>query len=139
MTKPMEQFVSVTCFQISSSDNFIVANQQTVFTLEKHGIEGLPDGQTIDTDGNLWIAIANGYRVIKINPRQPETLLETIKLPAKQVTSVALGGTNLDELYITTACLTVNGVVLKPEDGHGYLYRVTGTGAKGFPGVKVKF
>lgn len=46
---------------------------------------GLPDGQTIDTDGNLWVAVFNGGCVIKIDPRKPETLLETIVLPAKQV------------------------------------------------------
>lgn len=40
---------------------------------------------TIDTDGNLWIALFGGDSVIKIDPRKPETLLETIKLPAHQV------------------------------------------------------
>lgn len=117
---------------------FFAANQQTIFTFDKHNLEGFPDGQAIDTDGNLWIAVFNGYKVIKIDPRQPETLLDTIKIPAKQVTSVAFGGPNLDELYVTSARFTVDGVVLDPKEGHGVTYKVTGIGAKGYPGVRVK-
>lgn len=61
------------------------ANRRSVFTLKKHGLDGFPDGMTIDKDGNLWIAVFNGYKVIKIDPRKPETLLQTIDIPAKQV------------------------------------------------------
>lgn len=64
------------------------ANRKTIFTFSKHDIDGLPDGMTIDADGNLWVAVFNSSRVIKIDPRKPETLLETIKLPAKQVMEV---------------------------------------------------
>lgn len=42
----------------------------------------------IDTDGNLWIAVFNAYKVIKIDPRKPESLLETIDIPAKQVLTI---------------------------------------------------
>lgn len=84
------------------------------------------------------MAVFNGSRVIKIDPRTPETLLQTIEIPAKQVTSVAFGGANLDELFVTTARFTIDGVVLEPSKGHGYTYKVTGIGAKGYPGVKVK-
>lgn len=66
-----------------------LANQKTIFTLAKHDIKGLPDGMTIDTDGNLWVAIFDGSSVIKIDPRKPETLLSTISLPAKQVLSIS--------------------------------------------------
>lgn len=40
---------------------------------------------TIDTQGNLWIAIFGGYKIIKVDPRKPETLLQTIDIPANQV------------------------------------------------------
>lgn len=114
-----------------------ISNQKTIFTFDRHDIPGFPDGQAIDRDGNLWIAVFNGYRVVKIDPRRPETLLQTIDIPAKQVTSVAFGGKNLDELYVTTASFTINGEELKPPN-HGALYRVTGVKAKGVDGVKVK-
>lgn len=65
--------------------NFFLANRQILFTLAKHNIEGMADGQAIDTDGNLWVAIFNGSKVIKIDGKNPETLLDEIKLPGKQV------------------------------------------------------
>ncbi|CAH1988393.1 unnamed protein product [Acanthoscelides obtectus] len=111
-----------------------ISNRKTVFDLSKHGINGSTDGMAIDTDGNLWVAVFGSHRVIKIDPRKPETLLEAINIPAKQVTSVAFGGPNLDELYVTTAKFTINGEVLSPPD-HGATYRVTGINAKGYPGV----
>lgn len=40
---------------------------------------------TIDINGNLWIAIFNGSKIIKIDPKRPETLLDTIEMPVKQV------------------------------------------------------
>lgn len=56
-----------------------------LFTLSKHDIEGIPDGQTMDKDGNLWVAIFSGSKVIKIDSRKPETLLDAIVLPVPQV------------------------------------------------------
>jgi gluconolactonase len=109
-----------------------ISNLQIVFSLKKHNITGALDGMTIDTDGNLWIAIFNGFRVIKIDPRRPETLLDTIPIPSKQVTSVAFGGPDLDQIYVTTASFTVDGVVLPPPH-HGATYVITGSGAKGLP------
>lgn len=53
--------------------------------MSKHNIDALPDGMAIDTDGNLWVALFNGYSVIKIDPRTPETLLQKVDIPAKQV------------------------------------------------------
>lgn len=109
-----------------------ISNRHPVFTLKNHGLDGLPDGMTIDKDGNLWIAIFNGYKVIKIDPRKPETLLQTIKIPAKQVTSVVWGGVDLDVLYVTSASFTVDGVELPPPY-HGATFQVTGLGTKGLP------
>ncbi|XP_066157867.1 regucalcin-like [Euwallacea fornicatus] len=109
-----------------------ISNRTTIFTPKKHGIEGFPDGMTIDVDGNLWLAIFNGYKVVKFDPRNPETLLEIVEIPAKQVTSVAWGGPELDILYVTTAKFTINGVELLPPL-HGATYKVTGLGTRGLP------
>lgn len=97
---------------------------------------GVPDGHAIDTDGNLWVALFNGASVVKIDPRKPETLLERIRFPANQITSVSFGGPNLDELYVTSANVA-NEVYPVGSEG-GYLYRVTDVGAKGYPGQRVK-
>lgn len=49
-----------------------------------------------------------------------------------QVTSAAFGGPSLDELFVTTASRGSQ----PPEAGH--LYKITGLGSVGSPGVKVK-
>lgn len=80
-----------------------------------------------------------------LNPfsRQGKILLE-IPIPAKQVTSVAFGGPNLDILYVTSAGTAATAETLglsaknKQSEYAGHLFKVTGLGAKGLPGVKVR-
>lgn len=62
--------------------------------------------------------------------RNGKTLLE-ITFPVKEVTAVAFGGPNLDILYVTTASAQ------DKSESAGCLFKVTGLGAKGYPGVKV--
>lgn len=58
-----------------------------------------------------------------------------IPFPCKQVTSAAFGGKNLDILYVTTAAQPRN----EPQSEEaGYLFQVTGLGAKGLSGVKAR-
>lgn len=54
-----------------------------------------------------------------------------IKIPAPHVTSLAFGGPRLDTLYVTTG----DDVENEPE-GAGYLYKITGLSATGYPGVE---
>ncbi|KAK9869823.1 hypothetical protein WA026_003552 [Henosepilachna vigintioctopunctata] len=116
-------------FDISKGE---LSNKKVHFSLKNNNIDGFPDGMTIDEEENLWVANFGGYKILKIDSKKPETLLATIDLPAKQVTSVAWGGPNLDELYVTSAKFMVDGIVLDPPD-HGTLYRITGLGSKGLP------
>jgi Gluconolactonase len=39
------------------------ANRRTAFDFELNGIEGLPDGMAIDTEGKLWVASFGGSQV----------------------------------------------------------------------------
>lgn len=63
---------------------------------------GYPDGMTIDRKDNLWVALWGGSAVACFNPENGE-LLRKIEVPAKNVTSCAFGGDDLETLYITTA------------------------------------
>lgn len=62
---------------------------------------GRPDGLTVDAEGGVWTAIANGGRVEHYLP--DGTLADVIEVGAKKVTACTFGGENLDELYITTS------------------------------------
>jgi len=63
---------------------------------------GMPDGMTIDNENKLWIALYNGFKVIRVDPVRGDILFE-ISLPVPQVTSCTFGGADLNEIYITTA------------------------------------
>lgn len=57
---------------------------------------------------------------------------QKIEIPAKQVTSVAFGGPNLDILYVTTANLKMGTTEMSSNSElAGKLFEVTGLGAKG--------
>ena len=68
--------------------------------------EGTPDGLTIDADGNLWVAIWDGGRVVHLSPEGKE--LAQILLPVSRPTSVAFGGADLRTLYITSASVDLS-------------------------------
>lgn len=89
---------------------------------------GSPDGMTIDAEGNLWVALWGGFAVTCWNPETGE-LIQTVKVPAKNVTSCAFGDADLGTLYITTAREGNNGEELEK-------YPLSGGVFKFRPGVK---
>jgi sugar lactone lactonase YvrE len=87
---------------------------------------GMPDGMTIDADGDLWVAVWGGSQVRRY---RPDGRLEgIIAVPASQVTSCAFGGPELADLYITTASRGLE----RPEPLAGALFRCR-AGAHGVP------
>ncbi|TDQ00720.1 SMP-30/gluconolactonase/LRE family protein [Labedaea rhizosphaerae] len=62
---------------------------------------GDPDGMTIDADGNLWVALWGGGAVHCYAPGGE--LLHVVEVDARQVSSCAFGGPDLDRLHITTS------------------------------------
>jgi sugar lactone lactonase YvrE len=75
-------------------------SNQRIF-LEFNRSEGLPDGLTIDTEGNLWSAFWDGRQIAKISP--DGKILQRIAMPTEKITSLAFGGASLDQLYVTSA------------------------------------
>ncbi len=63
--------------------------------------EGLPDGLTVDADGDLWSAQWEAARIIRLSATGDK--LETIAVAAGHVTSLAFAGENRSKLLITTA------------------------------------
>lgn len=64
--------------------------------------EGSPDGMCIDAEGNLWIAMWGGNKVICADPGSGK-ILEEIPVPDALVSCCTFGGKDLDILYVTTA------------------------------------
>jgi sugar lactone lactonase YvrE len=63
--------------------------------------EGLPDGMTVDADGNIWSARWDGSCLVQYAPDGTE--MQRITFPAKKVSSVVFGGPDYREMYVTTA------------------------------------
>ncbi|KAL9882926.1 regucalcin isoform 1-T1 [Glossina fuscipes fuscipes] len=130
-------YIDTTDFEVKEYDYDMEkgkpANPKVVFNLRRDSPKNhlLPDGMTIDTDGNIYIATFNGHTIYKVNPVTGKILME-IKLPCKQITSAAFGGPNMDILYVTTSA---RGNEPKPA---GTTYKVTGLKAKGLPMTKIQ-
>lgn len=92
---------NVTAFDFNNQDGSITNRQEIIHLPDSFGT---PDGNTIDEEGMLWVANWDAACVTRWNPKTGE-LLQRIDVPALNVTAVAFGGENLDELYITTASL----------------------------------
>ncbi|CAH0720266.1 unnamed protein product, partial [Brenthis ino] len=111
-----------------------ISNPRFVFKYKDHGLEGIVDGMTIDTDGNLWVANFDGFQMLKIDPHKG-VILQKVPIPALQTTSATFGGAALDQLYVTSASMN-RGEEQKPPCGS--TFRVTGLGVKGHPNASVR-
>ncbi|MBE9113983.1 SMP-30/gluconolactonase/LRE family protein [Nodosilinea sp. LEGE 07298] len=65
-----------------------------------------PDGLAIDTDGNLWSALWDGWCVACFSPTGEA--LGRVKLPVQRPTCPTFGGPNLSTLYVTTASVELS-------------------------------
>ncbi len=77
-----------------------IANPEIFFQSTK--AQGLPDGITTDREDHVWAAFWGGGCVRRISPAGQ--IINTINLPAKNISSLIFGGADLRDLYITTAC-----------------------------------
>lgn len=105
-----------------------IHNQRVAVEIKEED-DGIPDGMTIDAEGMLWVAHWGGYKVSRFNPVTGERLAQ-IFVPAKQVTSCTFGGSNFDELYITTAREGLDETELAKYPLAGGIFRVK-TSVKG--------
>ena len=95
--------------------------------------EGFPDGMTTDAEGTIWVALWAGFKVTRWNPKTGE-LLQTISVPAPNVTSCTFGGENMNELYITTARKDMEPAQLDkyPKAGSVFRFKTDAIGLKNF-------
>jgi len=88
---------------------------------------GCPDGMKVDAEQHVWTAIWGGSCVIRFKPDGTED--RRISFPAKKVSSLAFGGNDYGDIYVTTA-----GGRDKPNEGEGAgaLFRIN-VGIRGVP------
>lgn len=92
--------------------------------------QGTPDGLTIDSDGNLWVAVWDGGRVVQLSAEGEE--LAQILLPVSRPTSIAFGGPDLRTLFITSASVDLPEKEKSAQSYAGALFSIQ-THAAGLP------
>jgi xylono-1,5-lactonase len=88
-----------------------------------------PDGMTVDRDGMLWVALGRAGAVHRYRP--DGTLDGVVELPTTNPTSVAFGGSDGGDLYITTSWLDC-------EEGHRGAQPLAGAIFRCRPGVSAR-
>jgi sugar lactone lactonase YvrE len=105
-----------------------ISNRRVLVDLSDESVE--PDGLTIDTDGNIWSALWDGWAIACFAPTGQE--LFRIKMPVPRPTSVTFGGADLNQLYITSASVGLSQKDIQACPTAGDLFCLT-TKAKGLP------
>ncbi|KAK9233738.1 hypothetical protein V1525DRAFT_138362 [Lipomyces kononenkoae] len=77
-----------------------VSDKVAIFVIDEPNM--YPDGMTISAQGDLFIAVWGGGRVLQCDSNTGK-LKAIYKLPAAKVTCPTFGGKDMDELFVTTA------------------------------------
>ena len=89
-----------TIYTLSVDSNGQLADKRQHIVLPAH--HGYPDGITVDSQDNLWVACWQGHGLCCFDPAGK--LIERIVLPAPQITNVTFGGPAYSTLFVTSAC-----------------------------------
>lgn len=84
--------------------------------------EGYPDGLTVDSQGYIWSAHWDGWRLTRYTP--DGFIDKIVAMPVPRPTSMAFGSSNLSKLYITSASYGLTSDELKgaPLSGSLFVY-----------------
>ena len=94
------------------------------------GIEGVPDGLTVDADGYVWVAVWGGGVLRRFGPDGTQDAV--VPMPVSQPTSMAFGGPGLADLFVTSASIGLSEAELAVQPLAGRLLRLT-PGPVGLP------
>ncbi len=99
-------------------------DNQRVFAKTEQKIA--PDGLAVDSEGGVWSAKWNGRRVVRYTPNgDVDTIVD---VPTRFVTSLAFGGADLRDMYITTAWDHEENFQIDPAAGNLFHLRLSVAG-----------
>lgn len=112
-------------------DSGILSNNRVFVNFDDIKEDGVPDGMSVDSEGNLWIASFFGACVLKFSPQGK--LLNRIKFPARRTTSCCFGGSNYSTLFVTSASVQASSEEMASYPNTGAVFIVKNPGATGLP------
>ena len=104
-------------------------NERVLVDIDK----GVPDGLTVDSEGYIWNAQWGAWRVVRYAPDGSKDFI--LELPVAQPTSCCFGGSDLKDLYITSARIGISEEDLKKQPKAGNVFKIR-TEVAGLPEVK---
>jgi sugar lactone lactonase YvrE len=97
--------------------------------IDAREIGAIPDGATVDAEGQLWVALTNKGQVARISPAGEVTMV--IDLPVEFPTCPAFGGEALDVLYVTSIRDSGTGRSVSQHPDGGCVFAISGLGVRG--------
>ncbi|MEN8949503.1 SMP-30/gluconolactonase/LRE family protein [Planktotalea arctica] len=91
-------------------DTGAISNRQNLIKFDSDSL-GSPDGMDVDADGNLWIAMWDGWSVRKYAP--DGALLAVHSVPFPRPTSCLCLGEGFDQVIVTSARIRVSSDLLR--------------------------
>lgn len=122
------QSVDVFDFDLNAGS---MASRRTLIAIPE--AEGMPDGLTVDSEGCVWIALWGGGAVRRYSV--DGVLMAHYELPVEFVSSCGFGGSEYEELYVTTGRYMLSPEELKTQPGAGSLFRIR-PGVQGRPAFR---
>ena len=105
-----------------------ICDRRILVDLGNEGVE--PDGLAIDQQGNLWSALWDGWCIACFNSIGQE--IGRVKMPVQRPTCPTFGGTDLTDLYITSASVGLSQKEIQQGFYAGDLFRLS-TVSPGMP------
>ncbi len=85
--------------------------------------EGYPDGMTLDSEGNIYVAMWGEGKIRKLNSKGDE--ISNVQFPAQNITNVCFCGEHLNRLIVTSARSSDQDKI------GGSIFEITGHGMTG--------
>lgn len=103
------------------------SNRRPFFETSEFG--PIPDGATIDSAGNMWVAICEGGVVLCLSPKGE--VKRVIEMPTRLPASCMFFGPDLDRLFVPSIDPSFLG--RQADEGDGWNYVIDGLGVSGLP------
>jgi sugar lactone lactonase YvrE/DNA-binding IclR family transcriptional regulator len=103
-------------------DSGDISNRR-IFVRIPDDVRGAPDGLAVDANGNLWVAMFDGWRVSQYAP--DGILIDEILMPVPRPTSCAFGGKDGKTLFVTSARIRISDAMLLEAPNAGAVFAVS--------------
>ena len=94
------------------------------------GYDGFPDGLTVDAEGYVWVCMWDGAAIRRFTPSG--VLDAVVPVPVARPTSVAFGGADMGDLFVTSARIDLTAAELAAQPLAGRLLHLR-PGPTGLP------